>query len=193
MQNTEKWMFNLVLQRFCKFNCENYQQQKIMVYSDVGDSSKWEEIAAVCNFKVKTAAKRKVPAWCVCAAWETEMVIIPGGLTLILQSLDVSINMPFKDNLHHLYSEWIASINRERMQTGRVKWPFLGQIYERVATSCSPISDKLIAKSFKKTIISNLLGETEDDMWQSDGNVSTNSSYGGSGHSISSSYEDDDN
>jgi len=37
----------------------------------------------------------------------TDLVIIPGGVTLQLQVLDVVVNKPFKNHLKQLYSEWL--------------------------------------------------------------------------------------
>ena len=44
-----------------------------------------------------------------------DLAVIPGGMTSILQPLDVGVNKPFKDRLRHLWSEW--SINGEKKQT----------------------------------------------------------------------------
>ena len=38
---------------------------------------------------------------------KTDLIIIPGGLTSILQSLDVCINKPFKASMTDLYTQWM--------------------------------------------------------------------------------------
>lgn len=119
---------------------------------------------------------------------KTELVIIPGGLTSVLQPLDVAINKPFKDHLRRLYGEWIASADRELTPTGKVKRPSPEQVCEWIATSWSLISSEMIVKSFRKTGISNALNGTEDeDLWQSDGNNSDHSSDGHDGVDTDSS------
>jgi hypothetical protein len=47
----------------------------------------------------------------------TDQVIIPGGLTLMLQLLDVCINWPFKAALKEQYTRWMAAGEREFMPT----------------------------------------------------------------------------
>jgi hypothetical protein len=37
----------------------------------------------------------------------TDPVVIPGGMTSLLQVLDVVVNKPFKDHLRQLYSDWL--------------------------------------------------------------------------------------
>ena len=39
----------------------------------------------------------------------TECAVIPGGMTGILQPLDVSINKPFKDHLRNKWQQWMMS------------------------------------------------------------------------------------
>jgi hypothetical protein len=39
---------------------------------------------------------------------KTDLAIIPGGLTSVLQPLNVSVNKPFKDNIRKLYAQWMA-------------------------------------------------------------------------------------
>lgn len=39
--------------------------------------------------------------------------MILGGLTSVLQLLQVSTNRPFKDNVQQLYTEWVAKGNRD--------------------------------------------------------------------------------
>ena len=36
---------------------------------------------------------------------KTDLAVIPGGLTSVLQPLDVSVNKPFKDNIRKLYAQ----------------------------------------------------------------------------------------
>lgn len=51
--------------------------------------------------------------------------VIPRGLTSVLHQLDVNINKPFKDNLHKLYVEWMASRDHCLTPTGQIKRPSL--------------------------------------------------------------------
>jgi hypothetical protein len=45
---------------------------------------------------------------------KTELVIITGGLTSVLQPPDVSVNKPFKDNVRtQLYTQWMAKGGHE--------------------------------------------------------------------------------
>jgi len=39
---------------------------------------------------------------------KTELVIIPGGMTSVLQPMDLSINKPFEDRLRQQYTTWIV-------------------------------------------------------------------------------------
>ena len=51
---------------------------------------------------------------------KTELVI-PGGMTSVWQSMDVSINKPFKDRLRQQYLTWIADPAHELTETGKIK------------------------------------------------------------------------
>jgi hypothetical protein len=53
----------------------------------------------------------------------TDQVIIPGGLTSMLQLFDVCINRPFKAMLKEQYTQWMAMGEHEYMPTGKIKRP----------------------------------------------------------------------
>ena len=48
----------------------------------------------------------------------TDVAIIPGGLTSQLQSLDVSLNKPFKEKVRVMWSEWIAGDEQKEFTKG---------------------------------------------------------------------------
>lgn len=48
-----------------------------------------------------------------------DLVVIPNGMTLLLQPLDVSLNKPFKAHVKHLYAEWMAEGLYNLTPTGR--------------------------------------------------------------------------
>ena len=49
----------------------------------------------------------------------TDVAIIPGGLTSQLQPLDVSINKPFKEKVRTLWSNWMAGEEDHPFTKGR--------------------------------------------------------------------------
>jgi DNA gyrase inhibitor GyrI len=54
---------------------------------------------------------------------KTNVAVIPGGLTPVLQLFDVSMNKTFKDNIRKLYTQWMAEGGYEMMSTGKIRGP----------------------------------------------------------------------
>ena len=54
---------------------------------------------------------------------KTDMAVIPGGLTSVLQPLDVCINKPFKDRLRKLWNDWMISGSATLTKGGNLQKP----------------------------------------------------------------------
>lgn len=106
---------------------------------------------------------------------KTHLAVIPGGLTSQLQSLDVSINKPFKVFMREEWNKWMAAGNHDLTPTGRMKRPTITQVCEWVKTSWDSVKDEIVVRSFKKCGISNALDGTEDDMLYENTGSSTSS------------------
>lgn len=101
-------------------------------------------------------------------ASETDLAVIPGGMTGMLQPLDVSVNRPFKCGFRRAYSEWMASTVHQKTPTGRLKRASLVDVCGWILEAWSAVSFKIVENSFKVTGISNKLDGTEDDViWES--------------------------
>ena len=117
----------------------------------------WDHFAA----HLTDGIKRKV------RATNTDVAVIPGGLTSILQPLDVSLNKPFKDSLRKKWKDWMSSEGRTFTKSGNPRAADLPTCAKWVKESWDEIKPEMIIKSFKKCCISNALDGTEDDMiWE---------------------------
>lgn len=94
----------------------------------------------------------------------TDLAVIPGGLTSMLQPLDVSLNKPFKDNVRRLYAEWMAEGEHALTPGGKIKRPSVELLCSWVSEAWGMIDVNMVARSFKKTGISNALDATEDHL-----------------------------
>lgn len=99
----------------------------------------------------------------------TETAVIPGGLTSILQPLDVFLNKPFKDRIRHEWNQWMIGGEKTYTAGGNLRAPSLAILCEFVIRSWDAVAVKNVIKSFKKCGISNSLDGQQDDMlWENE-------------------------
>jgi len=95
--------------------------------------------------------------------YKTTLAIIPGGLTSVLQPLDVSINKPMKVLLQRRWNQWYSEGDHSFTTTGRMRKPELEEICKWIVEAWQQLDPNIIVKAFKKCCISNNLDGTEDD------------------------------
>ncbi|EEC18625.1 POGO family transposase, putative [Ixodes scapularis] len=96
----------------------------------------------------------------------TDLAVIPGGLTGMLQPLRVSVNRPFKVEFFRCCTKWMASENHQT-PTGRLKIASLSTVAGYIATAWNSVPLNIAPKSFRVTRISKNLDGTEDDLvWE---------------------------
>lgn len=102
--------------------------------------------------------------------YNTDIAVIPSGLTSILQPLDVSLNYPFKMKAREQWIQWMSNGLAEKTAAGNFKRPSLSLVANWMKTSWETIPADMIQKSFKKCGISNSMDGTEDDILWNDKN-----------------------
>ena len=92
-----------------------------------------------------------------------DLCVIPGGLTSMLQPLDVFLNKPFKDRVRRLWNEWISSGDVKLTKGGNMMKPNITLCCQWVRQAWNDIPAEMVKKSFLKCGISNAMNESEDD------------------------------
>ena len=104
---------------------------------------------------------------------KTHTAVIPGGLTSVLQPLDVVLNKPFKDHVRQHWITWMGSGSAEKTATGNLKKPGLSVVAKWVKEAWDELPVDMVKGSFLKTGISNAMDGTEDDfLWKEDSDQS---------------------
>ena len=94
----------------------------------------------------------------------TDIAVIPGGLTSVIEPLDVCLNKPFKDKLRQKWTSWMPEGEKTFTAGGNMRAASLPVVAEWVNSSWNEVGNDMVEKSFKKCGISNAMGGTEDDL-----------------------------
>ena len=94
---------------------------------------------------------------------DTTLAVIPGGLTSLLQPLDVCLNKPFKDRLRKMWIEWMASGDVKTTKADNLMKPHIELVSKWVKDAWDTIPEDIIRRSFLKCSISNSMDGEQDE------------------------------
>ncbi len=81
----------------------------------------------------------------------TRLSIIPGGLTKLLQPLDISVNKAFKDNLRLIWENWMVTGEHSFTKTGRQRRATYAEVSKWVLQSWNKVKVSSITNGFLKS------------------------------------------
>ena len=99
----------------------------------------WDSFRAHVDSKVKEVCRKQT---------KTDMVVIPGGCTSLLQPADVSWNKPFKNAFRACYEKWMREENFEYSSAGNVKSPSRVLLVNWIKEAWRSVSAQVIINSF---------------------------------------------
>lgn len=112
----------------------------------------WDSFRGLLTEDIKSLLRRK----------RINVVVIPGGLTPLLQPLNCCINKPFKDKVRPEYCDWLVKGPFQYTPTGR-NVSAKETMLQWIDKSWMSILSDLIIKSFQVCGITNATDRTEDE------------------------------
>ena len=100
---------------------------------------------------------------CVDKQTNTDVSIIPGGLTSHLQPADVSWNKPFKAAYKEKYSQWMVTGPKTYTAAGNVRAPSKALCLQWVRECWEALPSEMVQKSFRACGISVRVDGSEDE------------------------------
>ena len=93
----------------------------------------------------------------------SELAIIPGGLTKELQPLDIGVNRAFKVKLRAAWEQWMTEGEHTFTKTGRQRRATYATICQWIVDAWAKISVSTVVRAFTKAgIITELTGNSND-------------------------------
>ncbi|CAH2275912.1 Pogo transposable element with KRAB domain, partial [Pelobates cultripes] len=117
-----------------------------------GNTVVWDMFRAHTSDDIKKLAKSS----------QVTLAVIPGGLTSVLQPLDVCLNKPFKDRVRKKWHEWMSSGQPRLTKVGNLMKPDIELIAKWVRDAWEEIPEGMVQRAFKKCGISNAMDGRED-------------------------------
>jgi len=81
----------------------------------------------------------------------TTLAVIPGGLTKILQPLDISVNKSFKSKIRRHWEQWMVNGYHEYTKSGRMKKASYEEVCKWIDSSWREITPECIKNGFIKS------------------------------------------
>ncbi|TWW71819.1 Pogo transposable element with KRAB domain [Takifugu flavidus] len=104
------------------------------------------------QFKEKLKGFNSIPA------------IIPGGLTKILQPLDISVNRSFKAALRNLWEQWMMDREHSFTATGRMRHTTFLEVIGWIDKAWASVTTETILSGFRKAgIIGTATNDKSDE------------------------------
>ena len=97
----------------------------------------------------------------------SDVIIIPGGCTSIVQPMDKCINRPFKEYMRASWQEWMRQ-DRAKTKKGNLKQPSRQDAINWVSKAWESIKLETLTHSFLVCGISNALDGSQDDLVSDD-------------------------
>ena len=112
-----------------------------------------------------------------CRQLNTTVPVMLGGLTFILQPLDVCLSKSFKDRLQNKWIQWISSKDKTLIKGGNLKKVDIVTIAQWVKEQQTEVSLDIIIRLSKECCISNAMDGSEDTFMYKDTDQSGFDSY----------------